>query len=138
PGPSEAEQVETRNKILDGSIKLVEIPSRNAAKSRFAGQVIDLRNVRQEVIERVLDRLELDKNLARVIQRPRFLLALDNLSLSEFFFAYFVLCTRLAQNKNPGAERLTVQVPEPVMRAIHEPQSREALDQGLDFLLGDD
>jgi hypothetical protein len=124
--------------IDNRELQLEVIPSWESVKKRFAGQVIDRRSIRQEAIKEVFDGLELDKNLERVIRNPRMLLALGDLSLSEFFGAYLALCMQLAMKKNPGASNLTVQVPESVMRALNEPESHEALEEGLDFLLGGD
>jgi hypothetical protein len=113
------------------------IPSREAVLTKFAGQTIDTNSIRKEVVAEVLDRLDFEKDIPTIIQRPRLLLALGDLNVTEFFAAYFAVCTRMAIRPNPGEQELTVLVPDIVMHALTKPYSSETLDQGLDFLLGD-
>jgi len=112
------------------------IPDRETAKRRFAGQVLDFNAVRQEVVRRLVDRVSEGKDVPIVIQRPRLLLALEDLNLTEFFVVYFSLCARSALDKHTGGERLTVPVERSVLRALKEPNSKEAVEEGLKFLLG--
>jgi hypothetical protein len=113
------------------------IPSPETVSKNFADQRVDPKSVRQEVIARVLDRFDLDRDVSKIIRKPRLLLAFDELNVTEFFAAYFAICIKMASNRSPGVYELTVLVPDTVMTALAEPESRDALERGLYFLLGD-
>jgi hypothetical protein len=113
------------------------IPSRGAVLTKFADQTIDLGSIRKEVVANVLDRLDFENDIPQVIQRPRLLLALGDLNVTEFFAAYFAVCARMAIKESPGGQELTVLVPDVVMHVLTKPYSSETLERGLDFLLGD-
>jgi hypothetical protein len=119
--------------------KVVAIPTREEAKKRFAGQAFDRKSIRQEVLKKAFDSINLEKDLLKLIQKPRFILAQNDLNVTEFIAVYFALCMELAKKKQPGATKLTVGMEESVVRLFNEPHSRGALDGALDLLLrGDD
>jgi hypothetical protein len=131
---------QTMTAEIDGrEVKIQAMPTCEAIRQRFAGQKFDTKSIRQPVIKEVYDRLNVDKNLILAIKKPRILLALGDLNITEFFTLYFALCMELAKKKNPGGTRITVGVEDSVVQLLNEPNSQAALEKALDVLLrGDD
>lgn len=130
---------ELLNKILDGSVEVLIVPDRAEVRKRFAGQAVDLKTVRQDLIKRALDQLEEKGAFHRIFTYPRVVLAVADLTFSEFVSAYIGACYRLAIKKAAGSDHANLMVPESIYDVIGDPGSRAIADQALEFLLsGDD
>jgi|HubBroStandDraft_6_1064221.scaffolds.fasta_scaffold172665_3 hypothetical protein len=127
------------NKILDGSVELLAVPDRDEIRKRFAGQAINLKTVRPDLIKQALDQLEEKGVFHKIFTYPRVVLAVADLTFSEFVSAYFGACYRLAIKKAVGSDHANLMVPESIYDAIGNPGSRATADRALEFLLsGDD
>ena len=71
---------------IDGrEVTIQATPTGEEVRQHFAGQKFDTKSIRQPIIEDAYNRLNVDKNLLVAIPKPRILLALGDLNITEFF-----------------------------------------------------